>query len=149
MIKYTETWDCHILLGDNRYTFLSIIKGILPDISDKRLAIALPFIDNERIKPILDWIQNRISDADSLKSIGSQFGLDERSLSRLFQSTLDISFLQYLKLLRIVKAIELMLQTDLSISEIAYAVGYSSLSSFSNTFYQLTNFRHSDFKRDL
>ena len=149
MIKYSETWDGHILPDESRYKFLSVIKDILPEISDKRLHIALPFTDHERMKPILAWIENNIADSHTLHSIGSRFGLSERSLSRLFQSTLDTSFLQYLKLLRMVKAIELMLQTDLSISEIGYAVGYGSLPAFSNTFYQLTNFRPSDFKKNF
>lgn len=149
MIKYSETWHGHILPGESRYLFLSVIKNILPEISAKRLPIALPFTENERMKPILEWIQNNISDIHSLHSIGNQFGLSERTLSRLFQSTLNTSFLQYLKLLRMVKAIELMLQTDLSISEIAYAVGYGSLPAFSTTFYQLTNLRPSDFKKNF
>lgn len=48
-----------------------------------------------------------------------------------------------------VRAIELMLQTDLSMSEIACTVGYGSLPAFSNTFYQLTNFRTSEFKKNF
>jgi len=147
MIKYSESWSGHILPGESRYRFLSAIKDILPEISNKKLPIALPFTDNERMVPILERIGCNISDAHSLKSIGSQFGISERSLSRLFQSTLDTSFLQYLKLLRMVRAIELMLQTDLSVSEISYAVGYRSLPAFSNTFYQLTHIRPSDFRK--
>lgn len=149
MIKYTETWSGSILPEENRYQFLSVIKNILPEISNKELPIALPFTENERMKPIVGWIENNIAASHSLHSIGKKFGLSERTLSRLFQSTLNTSFLQYLKLLRMVKAIELMLQTDLSISEIGYAVGYNSLGAFSNTFHQLTNFRPSNFKNNF
>jgi AraC-like DNA-binding protein/quercetin dioxygenase-like cupin family protein len=149
MIKYSESWDGHIVPGESRYLFLSVIKNILPEISDKRLPIALPFTENERMMPILEFVEKNISDSHSLQSISKQFGLSERSLSRLFQLTLDTTFLQYIKLLRMVRAIELMLQTDLSMSEIAYAVGYGSLPAFSNTFYQLTNFRPSEFKKNF
>jgi transcriptional regulator GlxA family with amidase domain len=70
-------------------------------------------------------------------------------LSRLFQETMKISFLQYFKLLRMVKAIEMMLQTDKSMSEIAYTLGYNNLSAFSNIFYQLTRTRPSEFAKQL
>lgn len=149
MIKYSESWDGHIFPGESRYTFLSVIKDILPEISKKRLPIALPFTDNERMVPILDFLEKNISGTHCLKSVSKEFGLSERSLSRFFQSALGTSFLQYIKLLRIVKSIELMLQTDWSISEIAYCVGYGSLASFSNTFYQLTNIRPSDFRKNF
>lgn len=45
-----------------------------------------------------------------------------------------------------VKAFEMMLQTECSLSEFAYSIGYQSFSAFSNTFYQFTNFRPSNFK---
>ncbi|MUV04681.1 helix-turn-helix domain-containing protein [Flavobacterium rakeshii] len=149
MMKYTETWDGRIEPQDERYLFLAAIKGILPNISNKKSPIALPFTENERITPILNYISENISENHTLEGLSELFGFSERSLSRLFQMTLKTSFLQYLKLLRMVHAIELMLMTDLSISEIAYKVGYESLSSFSNTFWQLTHIRPSDFKRNL
>lgn len=149
MIKYTESWDGHVKPEENRYQFLSVIKNILPEISNKKLPISLPFTDHERMLPILEFIENNLTKNHSLTSLSQQFGIGERSLSRLFQMTLKTSFLQYLKLLRMVKSIELMLESDRSISEIGYAVGYDSLSSFSNTFFQLTNHRPSDFKREI
>ena len=146
MIKYTEKWDGHIVPGDPRYQFVSTIKNILPENSTKSLPIALPFTDNKRMQGIVKYIDDNITILHTLHSIGDKFGLSDRSLSRLFQSTLGISFLQYLKLLRIVKSLEMILQTDKSMSEIAYSIGYQSLSAFSNTFYQLTRARPSDFK---
>ncbi|MNU11728.1 DNA-binding transcriptional regulator AraC [compost metagenome] len=45
-----------------------------------------------------------------------------------------------------IKAMEKLLETDLTISEIAYEVGYNSISSFSNTFYKMVGKRPSEFK---
>lgn len=149
MIKHTEGWEGHIKKTDKRYSFLSALKDLLPEISTKKVPIALPFTENERMLPILDYIDKNISEEHTLQSISKKFGFSERSLSRLFQSTLNMSFLQYLKLLRIIRAFELMLMTNKSLSEIAYAIGYQSLSSFSATFYNLTNFRPSEFNRTV
>lgn len=69
-----------------------------------------------------------------------------RSLTRLFKTHLDLSFLQYLKMLRMVKAMELLMETNKNVSEVAFEVGYSSIAAFSNTFQQLVNIRPSDFQ---
>ncbi|MCD6064676.1 MAG: transcriptional regulator, AraC family [Flavipsychrobacter sp.] len=73
--------------------------------------------------------------------------MSERSLSRLFQSLMQISFLQYLKTLRMVKAIEMIVRTNKSISEISFDTGYSSVGSFSNAFYEFTRVRPTAFRR--
>ncbi|UOE49089.1 AraC family transcriptional regulator [Mucilaginibacter sp. SMC90] len=145
MIKYTEPWSGPIGPDDKRYQFLSTIKNLLPEISTRVLPMALPSTDHERMRLIMDFIDHKIGETHTMQSIGNRFGLSNRSLSRLFQATLGVSFLQYLKMLRMVKAFELILQTDKSMSEIALEIGYHSLSSFSNTFYQFTNLRPSSF----
>ena len=149
MIKYSESWFGPIYPEEKEFLFLSVIKNILPEISNKKLPIALPFSESIRIQPILDYLDIHFAKSHSLKSISTHFGMSERSISRLFQQELSTSFLQYLKLLKIVKAIEFMLKTDLSMSEITYKLGFSSLSAFSSVFYQMTNFRPSHFKKNI
>jgi transcriptional regulator GlxA family with amidase domain len=46
-----------------------------------------------------------------------------------------------------VKAIEMLLKTQKAIGEIAFEVGYVTLSSFSDAFYEFTHARPSDFRR--
>ncbi|WP_442591571.1 AraC family transcriptional regulator [Pedobacter sp. AW31-3R] len=145
MLVFTENWSGSIEKNEPAFTFLSAIKNILPVMGIKSYPIALPTTDNTRLKPILLYLSQNYEKTITLENISARFGMGERTLSRLFQSTMSISFLQYLKLLRIVKAIEMILQNDKSTSEIAYLSGYNSLASFSKAFYQLTNFRPSDF----
>lgn len=49
-------------------------------------------------------------------------------------------------MLRIIRAMELIKDTDLNMTEIAYEIGYSNISAFSNNFQQLTNMRPTEFK---
>ena len=147
MIKYSEKWEGPVSPQHKGYRFLSTIKSILPDISIKALSIALPSTNNAQMQEITHYLQTNIAANHSLESISNRFNLSDRSLSRLFQLRLGTSFLQYLKLLRMVKAFEMILQTNKPMTEIAYAIGYQSLSSFSHTFHQFTNFRPTDFDR--
>ncbi|WP_214226274.1 AraC family transcriptional regulator [Pedobacter sp. B4-66] len=146
MILFTEKWNGSIS-PDNvvPFQFLSSLKNLLPQLGVKEFPIALPTTNNERLLPIIGFLARHYNEPLTLEEIAKKFGIAERTLSRLFQTVMSISFLQYLKLLRMVKAIEMILQTSKSTSEIAYATGYNSLAAFSKAFYQLTNIRPSDF----
>ncbi|WPU91574.1 AraC family transcriptional regulator [Mucilaginibacter sabulilitoris] len=143
MIRFTEQWNGHILPTDKRFSFLHSIKNILPQLSSQPLSVALPFTENERMLKILTYLEDHLAKNHTLHSISIKFGISERSLSRFFQSTLSVSFLQYLKLLRMAKAFQLIVTNEHSLADVAFLCGYQSLSSFSNTFYQVTKTRPS------
>ncbi|MBS1619950.1 MAG: helix-turn-helix domain-containing protein [Bacteroidetes bacterium] len=148
MIKYTERWDGrHVKSNNENFEFLIALKNILPEMGHKTLPIILPITEDESMKRILRYMESRISLPLTLEQVSSQFNMSTRSLSRFFQARLQISFLQYLKTLRMVKAIEMLLKTQKPISEIALLVGYDSIGSFSNAFFALTQSRPSDFRR--
>jgi len=148
MILFTENWSGFIEKKDQAYHFLKAIKNILPQLSIRSFPIALPTTTNSRLRPVVLYLSENFAQQLTLENLSERFGMGERTLSRLFQSTMRISFLQYLKLLRVVKAMEMLLQNDLSTSEIAYHTGYNSLAAFSKAFYQLTNIRPSDFGKN-
>ena len=147
MIVFSENYNGYIEKKDLAYHFMAAIKDILPQLSTKAFPVALPTTTNAKLRPIVLYMAQNYSQPLTLHEISSRFGLGERTLSRLFQSTMSISFLQYLKLIRIVKAIEMILQGDLSTTEIAYLTGYNSVAAFSKAFFQQTNIRPSDFGR--
>jgi AraC-like DNA-binding protein len=149
MLTYSVRWEGDVLPGDKAFAFLAGIKNILPEISRKALPIALPTTENERMQPVINYIGNHIFEPLTLATLSRETGFSERTLTRLFKETMKISFLQYFKLLRMVKAIEMMLQTNKSMSEIAYTLGYNNVSAFSNIFYQLTGIRPSEFAKQL
>jgi AraC-like DNA-binding protein/mannose-6-phosphate isomerase-like protein (cupin superfamily) len=149
MLLYTEKFHGEIEDGNAHFCFFAAIKNILPELGVTHLQTALPTSQHERLRPVLTYLADHVSEQITLHNIAEQFGFSERTISRLFQSELSISFLQYVKQLRMVKAVEFMLQTDLTLSEIAYATGYLSISAFSNTFYQFTNMRPSQFTQTV
>lgn len=149
MLIFTERFNRETDKDSRYYPFLTALLNILPEISNNHLHTVLPVTRNERLVPILKYMEGHIAEEISLHLISKEFSISERTLSRIFQAELGISFLQYLKQLRMVKAVELMLQTDLTLSEIAYETGYQSISAFSNTFYQLTNTRPSQFAQSI
>ncbi|MEM7658386.1 MAG: helix-turn-helix transcriptional regulator [Bacteroidota bacterium] len=71
--------------------------------------------------------------------------------TRTFKAAFGTSPYQYVQYLRIQKAMELLRNSDRSITEIAYASGYSDIHQFSKAFKQRTGFSptsHPDFRRN-
>ncbi|EDM36589.1 transcriptional regulator, AraC family protein [Pedobacter sp. BAL39] len=146
MLKFSENWNGNIYPGSFEYGFLETLKSILPAISKHPLPIVVPTTDNERLRPVLWYIRQHLSEELTLEKIALETGFSERTLSRLFQASLKTSFFQYLKLVRMTRAMEKLLETDRTVTEIAYEVGYDSIAAFSNTFYKMTGQRPSAFK---
>ncbi|TRZ43154.1 helix-turn-helix domain-containing protein [Robertkochia solimangrovi] len=148
MIYYTEKWRGDVSQENKiQLEFLMALKNIVLDAAENPLPIVLPTTANEILRPVLRYIQNHIDQPLYLDQIAREFGHSSRTLSRLFQNNMETSFLQYLKLSRIIKSMEMLLQTELSITEIAYSCGYNSLSAFSYAFNQVVHRSPNDFRK--
>lgn len=148
MINYSQHWDGkHVCEGDEHFEFFVALKNLLPMQKTKTLPIILPTTENEQMLQIIQYLEQNISQRLTIKSVSNRFNISERSFSRLFQNTMQISFLQYLKAIRMIKAIELVLKTRKPIGIIADEVGYVTISSFSDAFQEFTHARPSDFRK--
>jgi AraC-like DNA-binding protein len=149
MINYTERWDGrHVSRKDENFEFLVALKKILPQFNNTALPIILPTTDNEQMQRIIKYLEKNLGERLTIKNVSGLFNMSERTLSRLFQTTMQITFLQFIKTIRMVKAIELIVKTQKPIGEIAYEVGYLTISSFSDAFQEFTHVRPSDFRRN-
>jgi len=74
-----------------------------------------------------------LEDNISLKEIADSLSTSERTLQRQLKE-LGTTFKHELKVYRLDRARELLLETDLTISEIALSVGYSEHSSFTHAY---------------
>lgn len=146
MLSFSEKWQGDYYKGSWEFEFLTTLKSVLSKENLTKFSIQLPTTDDQRLNAIIDGFRNRLNESLSLDSIAQQSGISVRSLTRLFQTKLHITFVQYLKMLRIIRAMELINDTDLNMTEIAYEIGYSNISAFSNNFQQLTNMRPTEFK---
>lgn len=149
MIVFTNDYPAEVWPGSVEYRFLAALKGILPEVSRIALPFIVPTTQNERLRPVIDYISKNLSKPLTLAELSREFNMSQRSFSRLFQAELSISFLQYLKQRRIIRGIEMMLHTRANLTQIAYETGYQSLSAFSATFQQVMNMRPSEFMAHL
>ena len=84
------------------------------------------------------YIHNNYGNDLSLDILSEEIHLSPRYLSALFIEEEGIGINRYIKNIRMQKARELLLETNLKVSDICLKVGYSNLSYFCKTF--LENF---------
>ena len=92
-------------------TPLAPVKGGLAPIAERRC---------------LEFMQTRLSEDISLDELAAEASLSAFHFARMFKQSLGVPPRVYLTRLRVERACELLEKTDLSVTEIALAVGYSS-----------------------
>lgn len=103
----------------------------------KAQADFIPIYKNHysELHEVLIYIQEHFTDEDiSLKKIAEQFGYNYSYLSRSFSRLFSCSFTEYLNQTKINYAASLLIDTDRSITEIAYECGYKTIRSFNRNF---------------
>jgi AraC-like DNA-binding protein len=145
MMLFTNQWNGDLKKGTPNFVIAKAIKAILPQICLTNLPLELPLPKDARLGKILRYVENNLGETILFSAVAHQFGYSERSLYRLFQKDLGMSFIQYYTIRRILKAIELLLERKLSVKEVAQEVGYNSVPTFSNTFFKILGQRPSDY----
>ena len=91
--------------------------------------------EREFLKSVDQSIEEHLSDSDvSIEIFAKTLNMSRSQLFRKIKALTGKSISSYIRSYRLNKAKILLLQTDLTISEIAFEVGYSDLSYFSSTF---------------
>ena len=103
-------------------------------------------------KDLKEIIQDQIDTnlAFDLKEISNELNINPSYLSREFSKHFDnLSFGEYIRKLRIEKAIDLITTTQYSFTEIAYLTGFSDQSHFTRIFKKYTGKNPSEFRKNL
>ncbi|WP_170860889.1 hybrid sensor histidine kinase/response regulator transcription factor [Flavobacterium fluvii] len=92
-------------------------------------------LDNDFLKKMIEIITLNIEETDfSAEELAQALGINERQLYRKMKGISGNTVHEFVTKVRMNKAEELLKNSDLSISQIAYKVGYSEPSNFSRTF---------------
>jgi transcriptional regulator GlxA family with amidase domain len=83
---------------------------------------------------VVDLMERHIEEPLSLQALSDRVGRSRRQVTRQFVENIGRSPMSFYRTLRLNRAKQLLFQSDLSISQIAAASGFQSLSSFSRCF---------------
>lgn len=112
---------------------VSIINEMLVDIIRKASPDTLA-ISNPTVRDIADYLQANYKENISLTELAKVFSLTPNYCGYLFKKNMGITYNDYLNILRLKNACKSLLNSNLSIKEIATDSGFHSLEYFYTTF---------------
>ena len=109
--------------------------------ADRFKVVKLP--DRNLAEPVEIWKARKLihehSDEElSLTKVAESVHMSANHLSEKFKGVAGINFVDYVARIRVGKTCDLLRNSNLRISEIAFAVGFQSLSQFNRVFKKLT-----------
>lgn len=110
--------------------YLKEVNQFLLDLKDK-------YRDKQEIEAAVEYIQANYAKDLSMTMVANHISLNYSYFSYLFKEQTGLSFVEYLKQLRIEKAKELLRNSDYKIYEVAQKVGYYNPKHFSRVFREI------------
>ncbi|MCF6324812.1 MAG: AraC family transcriptional regulator [Gammaproteobacteria bacterium] len=145
-----------IELGEVDFGTVELAKDEVEAVRSAIEALGFELIDDkksrliERIKKAIIALINRPEQVDKVKLsdyLADALHYDYGHLSNLFSSVEGVTIEQYLIRQKIEKVKELLIYDELSLTEIAGRLGYSSVAHLSAQFKKITGMSPSEFKR--
>ena len=131
----TEILKSTILnLIDNRKLLRSKFSGVQEQ-TDKVQRIQLKSADEQLMNKIMKTINTHMSDPElNVEMLANEVGISRVHIHRKLKELTNLSARDFIKSIRLKQAAILLEDKKLTISEVAYATGYSNPSHFSNSF---------------
>ena len=102
---------------------------------------------NDRLSSVFKYVKEHYMEDITLISISKIANLTPPSFCRLFKSRTKKHFVEYLCEVRISNACKYLMETDRSISEVAYICGYKTVSNFNKLFKKITGVTPQAYKK--
>jgi AraC family transcriptional regulator, glycine betaine-responsive activator len=122
-----------------------IYSAIRTDQDTQRLSIPTRIgVRHPKLSQVIQMMEGNIEDPISPADLAEEVGMSTRQLERLFRRYLNRSPKRYYMELRLQKARNLLMQTDMSVINVALACGFASPSHFSKCYrshYNTTPYR--------
>lgn len=144
--KLVAKKDFEVIVG--LFEILSILSDS-PDkiyINDEIYSLMQKDSKTDRISEVFQYVNKNYKKNISLEEIAAVANMTRTSFCRMFKLKTKKNFMDYLHEIRISNACKLLLETDKSMSEIAYACGYKTASNFNKLFKKCKGITPTEFK---
>ena len=146
MIYQTRVWNYSFDESDNlEKAFYKTLRLFVAQWASVSMPLSLPMTSHPKLKPVMDYIAANLEKDLYLETVAKEFAMSKRTLMRLFQHEIATTYGTFLRITRIISALELLNEPGANVSSVAFAVGYESISAFSSTFQQLVGMRPQEY----
>lgn len=137
--KRTKNSGYKMVIESSLFSILGILlRDVDYDIRSDQFSFSnQEYMDiHSRLKKIVDYIENNYQEKPTLEEIALQENITESYLSRFFKKYMNCGFRDYLNTFRLNKSLQELIETDDSITNIAYSAGFSNLNTFNSLFHK-------------
>jgi AraC-like DNA-binding protein len=127
-------------------TALAVVAAIQHAASGVPLAIA-PH-ERDRAAAAARYIESHAGEPLALAAVAGEVGLSPFHFLRSFRRAIGVTPHQYLMRMRLVRAVALLSETELPVTEIGYEAGWADLSNFTRTFRRDVGCSPREFRRN-
>lgn len=136
MMIYALRWSIDRAHGDDESdSFFRTLANLVAEALDHEAPLSLPTSDDPVVAAAMVYTKDHLDSVTS-EEVSRAVAVSERTLRRLFQLKLGLSWRTYLLHARMLRAMALLASPAQSVQETSTAVGFDSLSSFSRAFSQ-------------
>lgn len=128
--------EAYLLKPVNFDELQEIVDNLKIKLGEMDMLQGAPATDKDRklIRDMTDYLNQHLDEEISLKILGDVFYLTPNYISRIFRDELGVNYLAYLTHLRIERARNLLLTTDMAIADVSEAAGFHDYRSFTKVF---------------
>jgi AraC-like DNA-binding protein len=117
-------------------------------INDEMYSLMQKDSKKDRISEVFQFVNKNYKRDIVLSEIAAIVNMTPTSFCRMFKLKTKKNFVEYLNEIRISNACKLLIETDKSMSEIAYECGYKTASNFNKLFKKFKGITPTDFKNN-
>lgn len=134
MLDYALKWGGDTSPGSRHArAFFTTLGHMLPEWFRHERIMWTPYASSSAIQGVIDYTRRK-GPSVSLSEVAEHAGMSERTLRRHMQSELGQSWREFIREMRMNRAMEMLRRERRSITETAFEVGFSSSSAFSVAF---------------
>ena len=101
------------------------------------------------VQLVVEWIQEHYAEEMSLSALANKYHVDSSYLSKMFSQEMGESLILYITNKRIEKAKEYMKNSEISLADVAFMVGYDDYTYFSRVFKKSTGMNPRNYRIEL
>jgi AraC-like DNA-binding protein len=119
-------------------TLFTALAAVTWRLAEQPSPVFVPVGRSPELRRALELTEQRLGSDVRFEDVANEVGLAPRSLARRFEDETGMTWRAVLRRMRVLRAIEELAAGDNPVTQIAFMVGYTSLSAFNAAFRELT-----------
>lgn len=129
--------------------FFAALAALCSEWITSELPLQLPAPQTPELSAAVDFVLANLAQPLTLNRVARQAGLSVRTLERRFVEELGLSFRDYLRRARMVKALEALARPGARVKAVAQSVGFQSEAAFTRAFVAVIGERPTDYQKKV